>query len=107
MTQILKKILSDLEDNKALDIVSIDISKKTSLADHLVFATGTSNRHVKSLAEKVVDDLKDNKVQILGIEGTESQDWILIDAGDVLVNVMNEESREHYDLESIWDRAKR
>ena len=70
-------------------------------------ATGTSNRHVKSLAEKVVDDLKDNKVQILGIEGTESQDWILIDAGDVLVNVMNEESREHYDLESIWDRAKR
>ena len=62
---------------------------------------------VKSLAEKVVDDLKDNKVQILGIEGTESQDWILIDAGDVLVNVMNEESREHYDLESIWDRAKR
>ena len=58
MTQILKKILSDLEDNKALDIVSIDISKKTSLADHLVFATGTSNRHINAISQSVHKMLK-------------------------------------------------
>ena len=96
-----------LDDLKAVDINAFDVEKTSSFASYILLATGTSNRHVKSLAEKVVDDLKDNKVQILGIEGTESQDWILIDAGDVLVNVMNEESREHYDLESIWNRAKR
>ena len=65
MTQILKKILSDLEDNKALDIVSIDISKKTSLADHLVFATGTSNRHINAISQSVHKMLKSLNITCL------------------------------------------
>ena len=73
MTQILKKILSDLEDNKALDIVSIDISKKTSLADHLVFATGTSNRHINAISQSVHKMLKSLNITRPSIEGNQDE----------------------------------
>ena len=77
MTQILKKILSDLEDNKALDIVSIDISKKTSLADHLVFATGTSNRHINAISQSVHKMLKSLNITLPSIEGNQESGWIV------------------------------
>ena len=98
--------LAALEDLKALNIKEMYVEKISSFTSNIIVATGTSTRHIQSIADKVVDDLKDNKIKILGLEGDEAKDWILIDAGDVLVNIMTEESREHYDLESLWDRAK-
>ena len=64
----------------------------------------TSGRHIQSIADKVIENLKSKKIEILGTEGTEAKDWILIDAGEVIINIMSEDSREHYDLESLWDR---
>ena len=73
----------------------------------ILVASGTSGRHIQSIADKVIENLKNKKVQILGTEGAEAKDWILIDAGDVIINIMSEDSREHYDLESLWDRKPR
>ena len=102
----IKKIcLEALDDMKAQDVSEIDIDKYSSFASNLIIATGTSSRHLKSISEKIIDTLKDNKIKILGTEGQEAKEWILIDIGDILVNIMTEESREHYDLESLWDRA--
>ena len=98
--------LAALEDLKALNIKEMYVEKISSFTSNIIVATGTSTRHIQSIADKVVDDLKDNKIKILGLEGDGAKDWILIDAGDVLVNIMTEESREHYDLESLSDRAK-
>ena len=102
MTQILKKILSDLEDNKALDIVSIDISKKTSLADHLVFATGTSNRHINAISQSVHKMLKSLNITLPSIEGNKDSGWIVIDSGDVIIHLFKDEIRKFYNLENMW-----
>ena len=102
MTQILKKILSDLEDNKALDIVSIDISKKTSLADHLVFATGTSNRHINAISQSVHKMLKSLNITLPSIEGNQDSGWIVIDGGDVIIHLFKDEIRKFYNLENMW-----
>jgi len=96
-----------LDDLKAVDINAFDVEKTSSFASYILLATGTSNRHIKSIADKVVDDLKESKIDILGKEGFESQEWVLIDAGDVLINVMSKDSREHYDLESLWTMIKK
>ena len=95
-----------LEELKALNINAFEVEKISSFTSYILIATGTSNRHIQSIANKVIDCLKDNKINILGTEGEESNEWILIDAGDVLVNVMTEDSRDHYDLESLWNRVK-
>ena len=102
MTQILKKILSNLEDNKALDIVSIDISKKTSLADHLVFATGTSNRHINAISQSVHKMLKSLNITLPSIEGNQDSGWIVIDSGDVIIHLFKDEIRKFYNLENMW-----
>tara|TARA_B100001113_G_C20849537_1_gene508965 strand:- start:341 stop:685 length:345 start_codon:yes stop_codon:yes gene_type:complete len=95
-----------LDELKAQNINAFDVEKISSFASYILIATGTSNRHIQSIANKVIDNLKDNSVKVLGTEGTESNEWILIDAGDVLVNIMTEDSRDHYDLESLWNRSK-
>ena len=103
----IKKIcLEALDDMNPQDVSEIDIDKYSSFASNLIIATGTSSRHLKSISEKIIDTLKDNKIKILGTEGQEAKEWILIDIGDILVNIMTEESREHYDLESLWDREQ-
>ena len=104
----IKKIcLKTFDELKANDIKDLNIEKISSFATYLLIATGTSNRHIKSIADKVGDDLKESKIDILGKEGFESQEWVLIDAGDVLINVMSKDSREHYDLESLWTMIKK
>ena len=104
----IKKIcLKTFDELKANDIKELNIEKISSFATYLLIATGTSNRHIKSIADKVVDDLKESKIDILGKEGFESQEWVLIDAGDVLVNIMTEDSRDHFDLESLWNRSNK
>lgn len=91
-----------LEDLKGRDIVEIDITEKSNIADAMLVATGTSRRHVKSLADEVKLKAKDAGETPLGIEGEDPGEWVLVDLGDVIVHVMTEETREFYALEKLW-----
>lgn len=91
-----------IEDMKGVDLVVIDIIGKSSIADAMVVVTGTSQRHVRSLAESVRMAAKEANHPPLGIEGGDSSDWVLVDLGDVIVHVMTEEKREFYSLEKLW-----
>ena len=91
-----------LEDLKAEDIIEMDVRDKTSVTDFIVVASGTSNRHVKSIANNVVVEAKHAGVQPLGVEGEDQAEWVLVDLGDVVVHVMQPQVREFYDLESLW-----
>jgi len=91
-----------LEELKGVDIVAIDVSKRTTVTDWMMVVTGTSQRHVKSLADTVVEKCKENGIRPLGMEGDSEADWVLVDLGDVIVHVMTEEKREFYSLEKLW-----
>lgn len=91
-----------LEDLKAEDVVELDVTDKTSITDYIFVATGTSNRHVKSIANNVVTDSKHAGLLPLGVEGEKEGEWVLVDMGDVIVHVMQASVREFYDIESLW-----
>lgn len=91
-----------IEDMKGVDLVVIDIVGKSSIADAMIVVTGTSQRHVRSLAESVRLAAKEANHPPLGIEGGDSSDWVLVDLGDVIVHVMTTEKREFYSLEKLW-----
>lgn len=95
-----------LEELKGKNITPLDVLGKTSVTDYMLIATGTSNRHVKSLAENVLARVKEQGVQPLGCEGLDGGEWALLDLGDVLVHVMQEETRQFYDLERLWQGAE-
>lgn len=97
-----KRVVAALEEGKGHDIRVLDVRKITDLADYMVVVTGTSDRHVKSLADRVVDDLREHGVRALGVEGEEVGDWVLADFGDVVVHVMRPQTRAFYDLEKLW-----
>lgn len=99
--KILDIVQKTLEDNKAEDIVIMDLRGKTSLASFMVVASGTSQRHVASLSEKVQQDLKANGYPS-AIEGEEKADWVLIDAFDVIVHIFKPEVRDFYSIETMW-----
>ncbi len=91
-----------LEDNKAENILALDIEGISSFADVIMIATANSNRHAKSLADKLVESIKANNKNILNVEGKVESGWILVDCGGVVVNIMKEDIREFYDLEGLW-----
>ena len=95
-----------LEDVKAKDIVVLDVSKKTSLFQRMIVASGDSNRQVKALVSNVAVDLKEQGFEIISTEGTDSGEWALVDAGDVLVHVMLPAVRDYYDIEALWGGEK-
>jgi ribosome-associated protein len=97
-----KTVIAALEDLKAKDIREIDVRGKTSIADLLVIASGTSARHVKSIADEVVRFAKKAGVMPLGVEGEREAEWVLVDLGDVIVHVMLPRIREFYGLERLW-----
>ena len=97
-----KIIIKTLDSNKAVDIVSIDLKNKSSMADYLVVASGTSSRHIQALSEIVLEKFKNNGVANCKIEGKESNDWKLIDGIDVIVHIFNSEKRKFYNLEKMW-----
>ena len=100
--QVIELAVQSLEDMKGIDLVVIDIVGKSSIADAMVVVTGTSQRHVRSLAESVRLSAKEANHPPLGVEGADSSDWVLVDLGDVIVHVMTEEKREFYSLEKLW-----
>lgn len=91
-----------LEDIKAENVVVLDVRRLTSITDLMVFASGTSRRHVKSIADRVLEAAEHNAIRALGVEGEDSAEWILIDLGDVVVHVMQPSAREFYRLEHVW-----
>ena len=95
-------ILKTLDTNKALDIVSIDLKNKSSIADYMIIASGTSSRHIQALSEQVVDKIKLSGIKNCKVEGTESSDWKLIDGIDIIIHIFNPEKRKFYELEKMW-----
>ena len=91
-----------LEDNKAENILSLDIEGISSFADVIMIATANSNRHAKSLADKLVESIKAGNKNVLNVEGQVESGWILVICGGVVVNIMKEDIREFYDLEGLW-----
>jgi len=91
-----------LDDGKATDIKVLDVRKLTSMADYMVIATGRSSRQVKALTDHVVEAARELKQKPLGVEGEQAAEWILIDLGDVIVHVMQAETRAFYQLEKLW-----
>jgi len=102
VSRALDLVLASLDDSKAEDIVSIDIRGKSSLGDHMVIASGRSNRHVSAVADHLITALKDAGLGFPRVEGLAAADWVLIDAGDVIVHVFRPEVREFYNLEKMW-----
>ena len=103
--ELLSIILTELEDDKAEDVVSIPLAGKSDIADHMVIASGRSQRHVSAMADKIVRRLKDAGLGRAQVEGANAADWVLIDAGDVIVHIFRPEVRSFYNLERVWSEA--
>ncbi|MEM1263780.1 MAG: ribosome silencing factor [Pseudomonadota bacterium] len=95
-------VLEALSDRKARDVVALDVTDITTIADHMIVSSGTSDRHVKSIADHVVQTLREHNLKAVGIEGADSGEWVLVDIGDVIVHVMQPRVREFYNLEKLW-----
>ena len=102
ISEIKNQIEQILDSNKAKDIVSIDLKKKSYIADYMIIASGMSSRHLQSLAENLVSELKKIGVNDCRIEGRESNDWKLVDAMDIIIHLFHPEKRDFYDLEKMW-----
>lgn len=100
--ELLGRVLASLDDDKAEDVVAIDLRGRSSVADHMVICSGRSSRQVGAIAEKLADRLKSEFGRLARIEGKDQGDWVLIDAGDVIVHVFRPEVREFYQLEKMW-----
>ncbi|MDV7270552.1 ribosome silencing factor [Thioclava sp. A2] len=100
--QILARIITSLEDDKAEEIVTIDLRGRSSIADYMVICSGRSSRQVAAIAEKLVQRMKEDFGRNCRIEGKEQGDWVLIDSADVIVHVFRPEVREFYQLEKMW-----
>jgi len=99
---LLATVQSSLADAKAEDIVAVDLGGKSPIADHMVIASGRSNRHVSAVADKLLQTLKAQAAGPIRIEGLAQADWVLIDAGDVIVHIFRPEVRSFYNLEKLW-----
>ncbi len=97
--------LEALDDLKAQDILVLDISAISGFADSMIIATASSSRNAKAIASNVIQSVKAHHFEVIGTEGQDESEWVLIDCGDVVVNVMQKETRVFYDLESLWGEA--
>ena len=105
ISDIKDKIEIILDDNKAKNIVSINLKKKSYIADYMIIASGSSSRHLQSLSEHLVSELKKIGLNNCRIEGRDSKDWKLVDAIDIIVHLFHPEKREFYDLEKMWSES--
>ncbi len=96
------RVVAALDDVKGVDVKTLDVRGRTAITDFMVIATGTSDRHVKALADNVLKDARDAGIKPLGVEGEQSGEWILLDLNDVVVHVMLREVRDFYNLEKLW-----
>tara|TARA_S200000501_G_scaffold100267_1_gene93706 strand:+ start:56 stop:403 length:348 start_codon:yes stop_codon:yes gene_type:complete len=102
ITEIKNDIERILDDNKASNIITIDLKNKSYIADYMIIASGTSSRHLQSLSEILINELKKIGLNQCRMEGRESKDWKLVDANDIIIHIFHPEKREFYDLEKMW-----
>ncbi|EHL30263.1 ribosome silencing factor [Legionella drancourtii] len=100
---MLPKLIHALEDIQAVDIKVIDVHKQTTITDYMIIASGRASRHVKAVAQKVMEDMKMAGLPALNCTGMETGDWVLVDFGDFIVHIMQPESRQFYNLEGLWE----
>ena len=106
MTKKTLKIIDDtLKEIKALDTKILNLKKINSFTDVLLITSGSSSTHMSAISNKLIRVLKKNKVEIINLEGKNSAEWVLLDLGDIVINVMSISAREYYDLESLWDNS--
>jgi ribosome-associated protein len=105
---LLKTVQTVLDERKGQNITTLDVRDKTSFTDYMVVVTGTSDRHLKSLCDYIVEKVKEQGFKPLGVEGDLGSDWVLVDLGDVIVHAMTAQTRDFYQLEKLWsvDRPK-
>lgn len=101
-SELLDFVVNAIDDMKARDIVKLDVREKSSITDYMVVCSGNSKRHVQSIAENVHYQAKHKDIEIIGIEGKEHGEWVLVDLGEVIVHVMQESTRDFYQLEKLW-----
>ena len=102
INQLKKEIENILNDNKALEVKSINLKDKTSIADFMIIASGNSSRHIQALSEILLDELKRKGISNCHLEGKNSNDWKLIDAMDIIIHIFHPEKRKFYNLERMW-----
>ena len=95
-------IVDKIDDLKGRDIVVLDVRGKSSITDCMIICSGNSNRHVRSIADHVAAELRHSGIELLGVEGADVGEWVLVDAGDVIVHIMQDETRALYQLEKLW-----
>ena len=102
--KLLDIVLTSLNDGKAFDVDLYDVKKLTSMSDYILIASGRSRRQVSALADKLIQNVKENKFETLGVEGKTEGEWVLVDLGDIIVHIMHPSSREYYQLEKLWGK---
>ena len=102
INQLKREIENILSNNKALEIKSVNLKNKTSIADFMIIASGNSARHIQALSEKLINELKKKGINNCRLEGRDSKDWKLIDAIDIIIHIFHPEKRKFYDLERMW-----
>ncbi len=100
--KLLDVVLTSLDNGKAIDVDIFDVKKITSMSDYILIASGNSRRQVNALADKLIQNVKENKFETLGVEGKAEGEWVLVDLGDIIVHIMHPSSREYYQLEKLW-----
>ncbi|OQX34619.1 MAG: ribosome silencing factor [Oceanospirillales bacterium LUC14_002_19_P2] len=103
--QLRDLVVDAIEEMKGNDIKVLDVRGLTSVTDFMIIASGTSNRHVKSLADNVVERCKANQIRPIGVEGDDKAEWVLVDLGDAVVHIMLPATRQFYDIERLWESA--
>ncbi len=98
-------VLASFDDARGIDVRILDVRKLTDITDYMIVATGTSDRHVKTLADRVLEFMGDKGWKPIGVEGEDSRDWVLVDFVDIVVHIMRDKTRKHYDLEGLWDET--
>ena len=102
--KLLDIVLTSLNNGKAIDVDLYDVKKLTSMSDYILIASGRSRRQVSALADKLIQTVKENKFETLGVEGKTEGEWVLVDLGDIIVHIMHPGSREYYQLEKLWGK---
>ncbi len=102
--KLLDIVLTSLNDGKAIDVDLYDVKKLTNMSDYILIASGRSRRQVSALADKLIQTVKENKFETLGVEGKNEGEWVLVDLGDIIVHIMHPSSREYYQLEKLWGK---
>lgn len=101
-TELLDFSLDKIDDMKARDVLTLDVKENSTVTDFMVICSGNSKRHVQSIAAHLAKEAKDQQLDVLGVEGQDTGEWVLVDLGDVIVHVMQDQSRDFYQLEKLW-----